>query len=66
MFHPAWLATKSSNLLFDGIGAGQTTISQLQKLVDDLNNPSSVNWKKIFYWYYVMQKFHVNPKPDNH
>jgi hypothetical protein len=52
-----WL--QSIQTCYDGIALGQTTISQLQTLVDGLNGNSTVNWQQIFYWYYVMQKFQV-------
>ncbi|MCW4023534.1 MAG: hypothetical protein NWF01_00670 [Candidatus Bathyarchaeota archaeon] len=56
--HGGWL--QSPQICYDGIVLGQTNVSQLQKVVDDLNRPSSVDWMQIFYWYYVMQKFDVS------
>jgi hypothetical protein len=52
-----WL--QSIQTCYDGIALGQTTVSQLQTLVDGLSGNSTANWQQIFYWYYVMQKFQV-------
>jgi len=52
-----WL--QSIQTCYDGIALGQTTISQLQTLVDGLSANPAVNWQQIFYWCYVMQKFQI-------
>ena len=51
--------SQSIQTCYDGIALGQTTISQLQKMVDSLSANVAANWQQIFYWYYVMQKFQV-------
>jgi hypothetical protein len=56
-----WLS--SIQTCYDGIGLGQTNVTQLQTLVDSLGNNATSNWQQIFYWYYVMEKFHVSVNP---